>query len=58
MTYLEAFRDAVHFNNATGNRMFVYKALWDGSYFATRYIVPVPHLWAVLIGEVGRRTGR
>lgn len=58
MTYAEAFARAVDCNAVTGARIRVYRNLWDGSYFSSPYQLPMPHQWAVLIGEVGRRTGR
>jgi hypothetical protein len=58
MTYEEAFSKAVAENAATRERIKIYRATWDGSYFPSRYLVPLPHAWAVLIGEVGRRTPR
>ncbi|WP_161539671.1 hypothetical protein [Paramagnetospirillum kuznetsovii] len=58
MTYEDAFRAAVMDNIATGQRIKIYREIWNGDYFASRYILPVPPYWAVLIGEVGRRTPR
>lgn len=58
MTYEQAFDRAVADNAATGLRIKIYRNLWDGTYFDTPYILPMPHQWAVLIGEVGRRTPR
>ena len=58
MTYEQAFNRAVADNAATGSRIRLYRNLWDGTYFDTSYMLPMPHQWAVLIGEVGRRTPR
>ena len=60
MTYEQAFARAVACNAITGSRIKIYRSRWDSSYFTDTYInpLPMPHQWAVLIGEVGRRTPR
>ena len=56
MTYEDAFTRAVECNAMTGSRIRLYRNLWDGSYFSTPYTLPMPHQWAVMIGEIGRMT--
>jgi hypothetical protein len=58
LTQDQAFAAAVHDNAVTGIRIKLYRSTWDGEYFASRYLLPVPPHWAILIGEVGRRTPR
>lgn len=59
MTYEQAFRRAEKENARTGTRIKIYKMIWDGPYLPVSYILPrLPHDYAVLIGEVGRRTPR
>ena len=57
MTYDQAFDCAVQRNAETGVRYKIYQFIWDGEYRAVSYHLPSLK-YAVLVGEVGRRTPR